>query len=603
MAEPNFSTMSDDDLLASLPKRAAPTTGASVAPPAAAPDYSKMSDDELLSGLQPHQAQPTAAPERGVGQQIGRQLGLTVRAGIKGLNEIPNMAADALGGMANLGLDAALGSGNGPRIPSFGKALDRGIDSSPLPQPETPVERVAGEAASAVAGTGGIAGLGKLLLKGASGVAQAVGKGLSAETGLQTASAATGAGAAGATREGGGGEGAQLAAGLAGALIPGVVSPSRVPTAGGAQVRAAAQKANEVGYVIPPADVSPGLMTEALGGIGGKIKLQQTAAARNQTLSDKLARRAVGLGEDAELSLDSLEAVRRSAAAAYEPVAASGIVTPGKRYEAALDRAMAPFRSQSKSFPGTREPQVVADLQALRSPQFDAGDAMTMIRSMRESADRAYRAGENMAGKAYRQGAAALEDALEGHLQSMGQPAADILQGFRDARQLIAKTYSVQSALGPNGSVNAVKLGANLAKGRPLSGELRTVAEFGQAFPKSAQMLKEPPGSTSVLDWATAMGSTAASGNPAFMLSLGARPLARRLMLSDRAQRNAVKNAGTEVQRIPDSTGAIAAGAAARSGNTEAQPEQVYANRVQAGYRARAQGGEVVPVQGGWVIR
>ena len=553
----------------------------------------------------PDAAAAPAAPaaQRTLGQEAGRQLGLTVRAGINGINEIPNMAADALGGMANLGLDAALGSGNGPRIPSFGKALDRGLDASSLPQPETPVERVAGEAASAVAGTGGIAGLGRLLLKGASGVAQAVGKGLSAETGLQTASAAAGAGASGATREGGGSEGAQLAAGLVGALAPGVVSPSRVPTAGGAQMRAAAQKANEVGYVIPPADVSPGLMTEALGGIGGKIKLQQTAAARNQTLSDKLARRAVGLGDDAELSLDSLEAVRRSAAAAYEPVAASGTVTPGKRYEAALDRAMAPFRSQSKSFPGTREPQVVADLQALRSPQFDAGDAMTMIRAMRESADRSYRAGENMAGKAYRQGAAALEDALEGHLQSMGQPAADILQGFRDARQLIAKTYSVQSALGPNGSVNAVKLGANLAKGRPLSGELRTVAEFGQAFPKSAQMLKEPPGSTSVLDWATAMGSTAASGNPAYMLSLGARPLARRLMLSDRVQRNAVKNAGTEVQRIPDSAGAIAAGAAVRAGNTEAQPEQIYANRVQAGYRARAQGGVVVPVQGGWVVR
>lgn len=595
--------MSDDDLLASLPKQAAPPAAATVAQPTAAPDYSKMSDDDLLIGLQPRSAQPAAAPERSVGQQIGRQLGLTARAGIQGLASLPNMAADAVGGLANTGLDAVLGEGKGPRVPSFSKALEKGLNASPLPQPETAVERVAGEAASAVAGTGGVIGLGKLLAKGASGVAQAVGKGLSAESGLQTASAALGAGASGATREGGGSEGAQLAAGLAGALVPGVVSPSRVPTAGGAQARAAAQKANEVGYVLPPADVSPGLITEALGGIGGKIKLQQTAASRNQTISDKLARRSVGLGEDAELSADSLEAIRRNAAAAYEPVAASGTVTPGKRYESALDRALAPFRSQSKSFPGTREPQVVADLQALRAPQFDAGDAMTMIRSMRESADRSYRAGENMAGKAYRQGAAALEDALEGHLQSMGQPAAEILKGFRDARQLIAKTYSVQSALGPNGSVNAVKLGASLSKGRPLSGDLRTVAEFGQAFPKSAQMLKEPPGSTSVLDWATAMGSTAASGNPAYMLSLGARPLARRLMLSDRVQRNAVKNAGTEVQRIPDSAGAIAAGAAARSGDTEAQPEQVYANRLQAGRQARAQGGEVVPVQGGWIVR
>lgn len=543
------------------------------------------------------------AAQRTLGQEAGRQLGLTARAGIQGLASLPNMAADAVGGLANTGLDAVLGEGKGPRIPSFSKALERGLDASPLPQPETPVERVAGEAASAVAGTGGVVGLGKLLAKGASGVAQAVGKGLSAESGLQTASAAAGAGASGATREGGGGEGAQLAAGLAGALVPGAVSPSRVPTAGGAQLRAAAQRANEVGYVVPPADVSPGLLAESLGGIGGKIKLQQTASARNQSLSDKLARRSVGLGEDAELSVDTLEGIRRNAAAAYEPVAASGIVTPGRAYASALDRALAPFTSQAKSFPGTREPQVVADLQALRSPQFDAGDAMTMIRSMRESADRAYRAGENMAGKAYRQGASALEDALEGHLKQMGQPAAEVLEGFRKARQLIAKTYSVQSALGPNGSINALKLGSALSKGRPLSGDLRTIAEFGQAFPRSAQMLKEPPGSTSVLDWATAMGSTAASGNPAYMLSLGARPLARRLMLSDRVQRNAVKNAGTEVQRIPDSAGAIAAQAAARTGDTEAPSDRLYRNQMQAAYDARATGRRVVPVQGGWVVQ
>lgn len=546
------------------------------------------------------------AAQRTLGQEAGRQLGLTVRAGIKGLNEIPNMAADGLGGIANLGLDAAFGAGNGPRIPSFGKALDRGLDASPLPQPETPVERVAGEAASAVAGTGGIAGIGRLLLKGASGVAQAVGRGLAVEPGLQAASAATGAGAAGATREAGGGEGAQLAAGLAGALVPAAATAPmrRVMTPGGGQVRAAAQQAHEAGYVIPPADLSPGPITETLSAISGKVKTAQEASARNQTVSNTLAKRALGLPETADLNLDSLEAVRRSAAAAYEPVAASGTVTPGKRYEAALDRAMAPFRSQSKSFPGTREPQVVADLQALRSPQFDAGDAMSMIRSMRESADRSYRAGENMAGKAYRQGAAALEDALEGHLQSMGQPAADILQGFRDARQLIAKSYTVQKALNPQtGAVNAVKLAAELAKNRPLAGELRTIAEAGQAFPKAMQALKEAPKANSVLDVVTALGAGAVTGNPLSVLMFGARPLTRNVLLSGPMQRDAVGRAGTNAQLVPKSGGAIAAGAAARSGDTEAQPEQVYSNRLQAGYLARAQGGTAIPVEGGWVVR
>lgn len=553
-------------------------------------------------------AAATPAPQsRGFAQEAGRQLGLTARAGIQGLAALPAMAADVLGGAANAGLDLVRGEGNGFRFPKQAEALNSALTQAGLPQPETAVERVAGDAASAVAGGGGTVALGRQIAKSASsGVSRAVGGMLAAEPGLQTASAAAGAGASGATREAGGGEGAQLAAGLAGALVPAAATAPmrRVMTPGGGQVRAAAQQAHEAGYVIPPADLSPGPITETLSAISGKVKTAQEASARNQTVSNTLAKRALGLPETADLNLDSLEAVRRSAATAYEPVAASGTVTPGKSYEAALDRAMAPFRSQSKSFPGTREPQVVADLQALRSPQFDAGDAMSMIRSMRESADRSYRAGENMAGKAYRQGAAALEDALEGHLQSMGQPAADILQGFRDARQLIAKSYTVQKALNPQtGAVNAVKLAAELAKNRPLAGELRTIAEAGQAFPKALQALKEAPKANSVLDVVTALGAGAVTGNPLSVLMFGARPLTRNVLLSGPMQRDAVGRAGTNAQLVPKSGGAIAAGAAARSGDTQAQPEQVYPNRLQAGYLARAQGGKVVPVQGGWVVR
>lgn len=586
---------------------AAPTAGAT--PAAASPTGKTFSYEEAFSPAPAVNAgaPAAAAPQRTLGQEAGRQLGLTARHAINGVAALPAMAADAVGGLANVGLDLVRGEGNGFRFPKQAQALDNALTQAGLPQPQNALERVVGDATSAVAGVGGTVALGANLTRNAaSSIGQAVGRGLAAEPGLQAASAAAGAGASGATREAGGSEGAQLAAGLVGALAPAVVTAPmrRVMTPGGGQVRTAAQQAHEAGYVIPPADLSPGPLTETLSAISGKVKTAQEASARNQTVSNTLAKRALGLPETADLSLDSLEAVRRSAAAAYEPVSTSGTVTPGKRYEAALDRAMAPFRSQSRSFPGTREPQVVADLQALRSPQFDAGDAMTMIRSMRESADRSYRAGENMAGKAYRQGAAALEDALESHLQSMGQPAADILKGFRDARQLIAKSYTVQKALNPQtGAVNAVKLAAELAKSRPLSGELRTIAEAGQAFPKAMQALKEAPKANSVLDVVTALGAGAITGNPLSVLMFGARPLTRNVLLSGPMQRDAVERAGTSAKLIPKSGGAIAVGATARLGDTQAQPERVYSNRLQAGYLARAQGGEVIPVDGGWVVR
>lgn len=580
--------------------KAAPSLRTPAAAPAAGNPWDR---DEIVTAAPAAPAQP----ERSVAQQIGRQVGLTARHAVNGLAAVPAMAADAVAGAANKGLDAVRGEGNGFRFPNQAKALDDTLTKIGLPQPETAIERVVGDATSALAGAGGVVKAGQALAaRAASPTAQAVGSTLAANPALQASSAVTSGAAAGLAREEGAGEGAQLAAGLAGAVVPGVATAPfrRVLAPGGMQVREAAQKANAAGYVIPPADLSPGATTELFSSLSGKIKTAQEASSRNQTVSNTLARRALGIGEDVPLNNDTLEGIRRTAAQAYAPVAGSGTVVPTRAYGAALDKALAPFTSQAGSFPGARVPQVVNDINALRTDQFDAGDALNMVRTMRESADIAYRAGENQAGKAYKGAASALEDAIEGHLKSLGQPGGDLLKNFRDARQTIAKTYSVQSALNPEtGAVNAVKLGAALAKGRPLSGDLRTIAEAGQAFPKATQALKEAPKSSSPLDWAAAVGGSAASGNPLYMLSLAARPLARKALLSRGVQNNAVADAGTVSQAMPQSAGAIALNAAASARDDGTAPQPTYRNRLQAGQAARAIGGEVVPVPGGFTVR
>lgn len=547
-----------------------------------------------------------AAPQRSTAQELSRQVGLTARHAVNGLAAIPAMAANAVAGAANKGLDMAVGEGKGFRFPDQAKALDNALTKVGLPQPENAVERVVGDATSALAGTGGVVKAGQALAQRAGpSVTRAVGDGLAANPVMQGVSAATSAGAAGGAREAGGGEAAQLAASVAGAMAPGVVTlPLRRQLAqGGAQTRAAAQQANKVGYVIPPVELSPGVGVEALSGFSGKAKTAQVASARNQLVSNSLARRALGLGDDVDLNIDTLEALRKQAAAAYAPVAAAGTVTPTKAFTDALDDAIKPFVSQSKSFPGMKVPEVVSDIAALRSPQFDAGDALNAIRTMREGADKAYRAGEAQSGKAYRQAASALEDALETHLQGLGQPGADILKGFRDARQQIARTWTIQTSMNPaSGNINAIKLASDLAKNKPLSGDLRTIAEFGQAFPKAAQALKEAPGATSPLDWIPATLTAVSTGNPLPMAAVGARPAARNLLLSNWQQRRAIQNAGTEIQRLPEGSGAIAAGVASRTGETAPSPRPMFRNRMQAGYAARMTGGVVRPVDGGYIV-
>lgn len=308
-----------------------------------------------------------------------------------------------------------------------------------------------------------------------------------------------------------------------------------------AQKFAAAQKGNELGYVIPPADLNPGVVTEALSGLSGKIKTAQVASQRNQSVTDKLARQALGVSDDVPLNLDTLNNIRSQAGMAYEAVSGAGVVKPTESYAKALDDAIKPFMSQSASFPNRKVPQVVQDIESLKTGAFDAGDAIQTIKVLRNDADAAYRAGDKLAGAAYKKASAALEDAIDQHLTSIGAPA-DLLKGYRDARQTIAKTYTVQKALNPEtGAIDAIKLASELNKGKPLSGELKNIAEFARAFPKSAQALKEAPKAVSPLDFAVGLTSTAGTGNPLGLGLLGARPAARSLLLSDAVQRAALK--------------------------------------------------------------
>lgn len=309
-----------------------------------------------------------------------------------------------------------------------------------------------------------------------------------------------------------------------------------------AQRFAAAKAGSAQGYVIPPADLNPGMMTEALSGLSGKIKTAQTASARNQSVTDKLARNALGLTDDVPLNIDTLNSVRSQAGQAYEAVKTVGTVPTNQAYVQALDDAVKPFTSQASSFPGRKVPAVVDDIQALKTGAFDAGDAIETIKVLRNDADAAYRGGDKLAGQAYKKAVDALEKAIDDHLVATGAPA-DLLTQYRNARQTIAKTYTVQGALNPEtGAVDALKLARDLKKGKPLSGDLKTVADFATAFKMAAQPLKEAPKSISPLDWAFGAASGTATGNPLMLAGIAARPAVRNMLLSQPMQRAALNS-------------------------------------------------------------
>lgn len=109
---------------------------------------------EASLGKTPEQAQPTAAPaaQPSMASQIGRQLGLTARAGITGATALPAMMAEPVAA----GINAIAGR---QVMGSPTQGIQTLMTAAGLPEPKTGLERAVQAGTSAMAGTGAQAAL------------------------------------------------------------------------------------------------------------------------------------------------------------------------------------------------------------------------------------------------------------------------------------------------------------------------------------------------------------------------------------------------------------------------------------------------------------
>lgn len=156
----------------------------------------------------PQLAQTPPPPESGI-DALGRQLGLTARAGLAGITSIPNLLWN---GPVN-----AINQLAGTHIPLADSSATANLLG--LPKPQGSVENIAQDVASSMAIPGGFGLLGKIG-DAATPIANGVMGLLGDKIGSQVATAALGSGAASAAREVGYGPGVQVGAGLLAGLAP-----------------------------------------------------------------------------------------------------------------------------------------------------------------------------------------------------------------------------------------------------------------------------------------------------------------------------------------------------------------------------------------------
>jgi hypothetical protein len=301
----------------------------------------------------------------------------------------------------------------------------------------------------------------------------------------------------------------------------------------------ALEKARGAGYVVPPSTTNPSLLNRFLESWGGKTGTAQDAAAKNQSVTDALVKKDLGLGATDDVAEGTLPYLRKEAGEAYKPVRGVGTIRLDSKFETAIDDAVGQLSKVAQKFPKLAKSDVTDTLASLKAKSIDSDTAVDTISVLRSSADEAYAKGEKQAGAAYKAAAKAMEDAIERSLGRRGADAKDILSNFRDARQMIAKTYSAQKALNPElGNFDARKLAAMLNQGKPLSGGMKQAGQFAQAF-KEAAKLSTDSGSVRNTDVILGGLTAGATGNPVPLLYPFTRMAARDLLLSPLGQKMA----------------------------------------------------------------
>lgn len=360
-------------------------------------------------------------------------------------------------------------------------------------------------------------------------------------------------------------------AGVAGNAIGNLVrGPAQTP-----EMAAAVDAARKAGYVIPPTQANPTLANRALEGFSGKLTTAQNASAANQAVTNAYAAKAIGLPEGAQITPEALDAVRAEAGKAYAKVSKLGALdaagaelpadvkvvtstdplTMGQRstvdagelvraWKQANSDATAYYRAYARD----ANPETLAQAKLAASNAKSVDDFLT--KSLTTAPDIGSKSGEQLIAELSK-GYISPGDFLR---QSVAKPAdaaavtaknQELLDALKEARTRIAKTYSVEAAMNPaTGTVDANLLAKQLAKGKPLSGDLKAAADFASRFPKAAQTperMGSLPGS-SPLDFAAAGGMSAATGNPLMMASVLARPAARAAVLSPMVQNRLVQS-------------------------------------------------------------
>ncbi|MEM9993269.1 MAG: hypothetical protein AAGE79_03920 [Acinetobacter pittii] len=281
--------------------------------------------------------------------------------------------------------------------------------------------------------------------------------------------------------------------------------------------------ARRLGFTVPPNYSKPNFLNKSLAKVAGEADISRMASIKNQNTINDLAKKSIGIPKDQPITPEILDQVRSEAGKHYEILKQLGDVKTDKHYLNSLNKIAEDYSTAGSSF--NVENPVLKIIDRAKVGGFSTNSALAMIRLSRQEATQAFRQGDNALGMANRGVAEALEKQLERSLAQSNSIPKAALHNYINARKVIAKTYTIEDALNEIGDVSALRL-AQMLKKKPLSGELKQVAQFGATYPNLARVPTNGGGGIGLFDALTGVGGAATLGG--YGAALGAtRPALR----------------------------------------------------------------------------
>lgn len=321
------------------------------------------------------------------------------------------------------------------------------------------------------------------------------------------------------------------------------------------------QAGQKLGLKALPSELDPSTITTQAESLGGAVASKRRVQLDNQGVVNNAVKKQLGI-KTGEISPSALKKIRGEEGEVYEQFAAISSKAEPELATLNRQREAIPYFSND---PGNAQRQALID-------QFDATNASrraeletavranpTELRRVRGEAQKlmdSYYAsgGKNVDAQLksfeLREQANQIEGAMEQAARQSGNP--DLADNLIKARRRIAMTYSAEDALNPgNFNIDPDELAKQFARGVPLSGEMRTIAEFKNAFRESLREASKVPDpdvsyTSTVLAGLAGAGTLYGTQDPVLAAaSAAALPLARKgartFTASEGAQRRATE--------------------------------------------------------------